>query len=125
MEKINNYEWLSCIPEGWETIGRKMIEECEAVNPSYQIEDMKEKWGELRVTSYINGDDDWSTSARSNEEIEQIENKYREMSTKICCICGKPATKISIGYICPFCDNCGTKEEKFYKRLRWRNRYCE
>lgn len=51
MEKINNYDWLYCIPQGWEKIGRQMIQECEAIDPKYQILDMKEKYGMLRICS--------------------------------------------------------------------------
>ena len=120
MEKINNYDWLNLIPPGWENLARKMIQECEAINPSYQIADMKEKWGELRVYSFIKDydDNDWLIPSHNDEEIDKIEIKYIEQSSKICCICGKPATKFSTGWICPYCDNCGDKDEKFYKRFK-------
>ncbi len=116
---VNNYDWLNCIPQGWVEIGRQMIQECEAINSSYQIEDMKEKFGELRISSYICDyeDSDWMMPSCNDKEIEAIENKYIEQSRKTCCICGKPATKMSIGWICPYCDNCGDKDEKFYKRF--------
>ena len=108
MAQINNYDWLNLIPEGWEKLGRAMIEECEAINPSYQIEDMTEKWGELRVISYIQdyNDNEWFFPSCNDKEIEEIENKYIEQSRKTCCICGKPATKMSAGWICPYCDKC-------------------
>lgn len=114
MAQVNNYDWLNCIPEGWEEIGRQMIAECEAIDPSYQIEDLKEKWGELRVYSYI---EDYDDIKRKNK-IEAVENKYIQQSAKTCCVCGKPATRISTGWICPYCDDCGDKEEKFYKRFK-------
>ena len=116
---MNNYDWLTQIPSGWEELGRAMIEECEAINPSYQITDMKEKWGELRVVSYIQdyNDNEWLLPAHNDGEIEEIENRYIKKSARTCCICGAPATKISTGWICPYCDNCGTKDEKFYKRF--------
>ena len=108
MAQINNYDWLNLIPEGWEELGRAMIQECEAINPSYQIEDMKEKFGELRVVSYIQdyNDNEWLLPACNDKEIEKVENKYIKQSHKTCCICGKPATKISTGWICPYCDKC-------------------
>lgn len=120
MEKINNYDWLYSIPQGWKEIGWQMIQECEVINPSYQIADMKEKWGELRVYSYINNydNDGWLMPSSNDEEIEAIEEKYVELSCKTCCVCGKPATKMSTGWICPYCDNCGDKDEKFYKRFK-------
>ena len=118
MAQVDNYDWLNCIPEGWKSLARKMIQECEAINPSYQIEDMKEKWGELRICSYINSyDPDWVMPSCNDKEIEAIENKYIEQSARTCCICGAPATKISTGWICPYCDNCGDKDGKFYRRF--------
>lgn len=118
MEKISNYDWLYFIPQGWEEIGRQMISECEAINSSYQIEDMKEKWGELRVSSYICDyeDSDWMIPSCNDKEIEAIENKYIEQSRKTCCICGKPATKFSIGWICPYCDKCAPEGSKNIKQ---------
>ena len=111
---MDNYDWLNLIPEGWEKLGRAMIEECEAINPSYQIEDMKEKWGRLRISSYIRDYDDseWLLPACNDKEIEEVENKYIKLSAQTCCICGKPATKISTGWICPYCDKC---YENIYK----------
>ena len=106
---MSNYEWLNLIPQGWVNLARKMVEECEAIDPSYHICDLKEKWGILDITSNYD-----MTYWR---EIDIIENKYEELSARTCCICGKPATKISTGWICPFCDDCGTKDEKFYKRF--------
>lgn len=121
MEKVNNYDWLHLIPLGWEEIGRKMITECEAINPSYQIEDMKEKWGELRVVSYIQdyNDNEWFLPSCNDKEIEEIENKYIEQSRKTCWRCGTPATKYSTGWILPWCDDCAA-EEKYenYKPIK-------
>ena len=33
-------------------------------------------------------------------------DKYENLSYHTCINCGKPATKISTGWICPYCDNC-------------------
>ena len=114
-----NYDWLCCIPQGWEKIGHEMIQECEAINPSYQIVDIKEKFGELRICSYIKdyNDNEWLLPASNDKEIEEIENKYIAQSARTCCKCGKPATKYSTGWILPWCDNCGTKEYGPYKEF--------
>ena len=42
-------------------------------------------------------------------KISDIINKYTELSYRTCCVCGKPATKISKGWICPYCDDCFDK----------------
>jgi len=117
----DNYDWLEfSIPKGWIELGRKMIEECEAINPTYTIEDMKEKYGSLRVYSFIQdyNDPEWQIPACNDKEIHEIEDKYERLSFRTCCECGKPATKYSTGWICPFCDDCGDKDEKFYKRFK-------
>ena len=111
-----NYEWLNCIPEGWAKIAQQMIEECETINPSYRIIDMKEKFGELRICSYIDNYD-WAMPSCNDKEIEAIENKYIAKSARTCCKCGKPATKYSTGWILPWCDDCGTKEYGPYKEF--------
>ena len=119
MAQVDNYEWLGCIPEGWEELARQMIQKCEAINPTYTIEDLKEKFGSLRVYSYIKdyNDDDWMIPSCNDEEIGKIEEKYEAISARTCCKCGAPAVKYSTGWILPFCDKCGDKEEKFYKRF--------
>ena len=98
-----NYEWLFLIPEGWVKIAQQMIEECEAIDPTYTIEDMKEKWGHLDVYSCIQLTDD---SLHREEQIYKIEQKYWELSAQICSNCGAPATKTSTGWILPWCDKC-------------------
>ena len=99
----NNYEWLDLIPQGWVNIARKMIQECEAIDPTYTIMDMKEKWGHLDVYSYTQLDEDCFAHP---ESIHNIEQRYWDISAKTCCRCGAPATKMSKGWVLPFCDNC-------------------
>lgn len=43
------------------------------------------------------------------EEVHDILFKYEFLSDKICCMCGKPATLETDGYICPYCDECAVK----------------
>ena len=114
----DNYEWLEfSIPKGWMELGRKMIEECEAINPTYTIEDMKEKYGSLKVMSFTFNYDGSEWHPSYDKEIEEIERRYEELSSRTCCECGKPATKYSTGWICPYCDNCGNKGEQYYERF--------
>ena len=101
-----NYEWLDLIPSGWVELARKMLDEIKEVNPSYEVEDMKEKWGALRVYGWY-----------EDEATYEIIRKYEKMSARTCCVCGAPAVKISTGYILPFCDKCGKDEEKYYTRI--------
>lgn len=46
-------------------------------------------------------------------KLTDIVNKYCELSYKTCCVCGRPATKISTkSWICPYCDECFDKYHK-------------
>ena len=38
--------------------------------------------------------------------MQQFIAKYEDLSYKTCISCGKPATKISKGWISPYCDDC-------------------
>jgi len=63
----------------------------------YRITQIKEKFGELR----------WSDSGiPKDSKVWGIIGKYSEISRKTCINCGKPATKISTGWISPYCDDC-------------------
>ena len=105
----DNYKWLNCIPDGWVELARKMIQECEAIDPTYYIIDLKEKWGTLCVTSI---------SECNNNEIYTIEEKYESLSGDICCKCGAPAEWYSTGWILPFCDKHIDKNKlQFYKQM--------
>lgn len=107
MEEVNNYEWVELLPNGWHELARKMIKECETIYPEWEITDLKEKFG--AICCYDCG---------APKEVYDIIEKYENLSARTCCRCGKPATKFSTGWICPYCDDCGDKDEKFYKRFK-------
>lgn len=107
MSEIDNYEWIEfSLPSGWHEIARQMIKECEEAESNFEIIDLKEKWGAIRMYSQP-----------CTDKISEIEHKYEKLSSRICCKCGKPATKVSTGWVLPWCDKCGTDEEKYYKRF--------
>lgn len=88
------------IPNGWINLVSALCEEIQNVINEKNLEDyevcqVKEKFGELRWY-------DWGGSP----EIDEIIEKYRRKSQQTCASCGKPATKISLGWICPWCDDC-------------------
>lgn len=113
LDWINDYplQLLHCIPShteldamdtGWrKAFGIQMCKEIRAALLShgwsylfkYRITQIKEKFGELRWY------DEFST-----QDVQDIINKYEDISRHTCIVCGKPATKISKGWICPFCD---------------------
>ena len=98
------YTLLDEFPTGWRfAFGWEMINEINDVISECNLKDfypiqIKEKYGSLRFyTTY------------TTESIDNIIKKYEDMSERICVNCGKPATKISVGWICPWCDDCAKK----------------
>ena len=102
------------MPDGWRTaFGEQMCEEIQRelnmMEPyqaaDFRIVQIKEKYGMLCY--YTN----WTT-----KEIDAIIDKYKKLSERTCISCGAPATKISIGWISPWCDKCAEKlHAKFVK----------
>ena len=70
----------------------------------YRITQIKEKWGVLC----------WYNESAS-KEVYEIIKKYEKLSRNICIVCGKPATKISDGWISPYCDKHFPKEHEIYQ----------
>lgn len=102
---------LDAMPIGWrKAFGIQMCKDLrkqlwkEGNLFKYRITQIKEKWGELC----------WYNELASKEVYEIIE-KYEKLSRNTCIICGEPATKISDGWISPFCDKHFPKNTKVYQ----------
>lgn len=98
----SKYNMLDDMPEGWrKAFGEKFCDELyELVKKAdllnkFRIVQIKEKFGALRVYSNTYTDD-----------ILDLFNRYELLSETICIECGKPATKITLGWISPYCDDC-------------------
>lgn len=103
------YTYLDDMPYGWkQAFGKQMCEEIRRVLIKenylydYRIAQIKEKFGALRW--YDEGAPD-----SIYREIQDIIYKYEKISAHTCINCGKLATKKSLGWISPFCDNCAGK----------------
>lgn len=107
-EAVPEYDWeyteLDAMPTGWrKAFGEQMCEEIrEALTEvgdldRWRIVQLKEKYGGLRL--YDNG-------YKASSRIPQIIDKYERISARTCIVCGKPATRITTGWICPYCDDC-------------------
>ena len=102
-----SYTELDAIPDGWRSsFGIKLCEDLkqalekqEGLIEQYRILQIKEKYGCLRWY------DNFST-----KELGYIVSKYEELSTRTCINCGKPAKKISTGWISPYCDSCASEQ---------------
>ena len=98
------YTYLDEMPRGWRiTFGKRMCEEIreELVKwnylNDYHILQIKEKYGML--CWYDNG-------FPKESKVDEIINKYEDISENTCITCGNPATKLSRGWVCPYCDKC-------------------
>ena len=103
-----SYTELDTMPEGWRAaFGEQLCEELreELIKANYldkyRITQIKDKYGGLR----------WYDNGNTKKGYEII-HKYEELSYKICIDCGRPATKMSVGWINPYCDECAEKLSK-------------
>lgn len=91
---------LDDMPKGWKkAFGIQLAEDIkkelkEKNIKNYYVMQVKEKYGSLC----------WY----DNYRLDCID-KYEMLSEITCGICGKPATKISTGWIYPYCDRCADK----------------
>ena len=101
---LPSYTELDAMEPGWKkAFGIQMCKELKQELKKhkflykYRIFQIKEKWGYLH----------WYDSGHPKDsKIYDIIHKYEQISAKTCGECGKPATKISKGWIYPYCDDC-------------------
>ena len=105
------YTELDAMPCGWrKAFGIQMCKDLrkqlwkERSLFKYRIFQIKEKWAKL--CWYDDG---------ASKEIYKIIKKYENLSLNTCIVCGKPATKISSGWILPYCDKHFPKNKKVYQ----------
>ena len=94
---------LDDMPVGWraafgEDLCKEIMEEIVRNNcvESYQILQIKEKYGELR----------WYSQGGTERIHREIVPKYERMSRRICVHCGQPATLVSKSWVAPWCNIC-------------------
>jgi len=98
---IEDSIFLDNLPKGWHKLFLQMCEDIREplIKHNFlnemRIIQLKEKYGEIRC--YVNG---------VPKEVETIIENYSFISSQVCCHCGKPATKLSRGWICPYCNEC-------------------
>lgn len=111
------YTYLDDMPEGWKrAFGKQMCEEIRGVLVKanylydYRIVQVKSKWAELRWY-------DGGAPSSIYHELQDVIDKYTELSRKTCICCGRPATKLSCGWIDPFCTECAEKYLRSYRDI--------
>ena len=99
---LPSYTELDAMEPGWrkafgiqmcKDIRRQLIKERKLFK--WRIVQLKEKFGGIRLYSNF-----------ASDELYDIIDKYEQISYRTCGVCGKPATKISKGWIYPYCDDC-------------------
>lgn len=107
------FTFLDDMPKGWKkAFGLKLCEEIQKIldnniTSKLHLIQVKEKFGGLRF--YYTVEDKTEKEIDTTFDIENIIDKYEKLSYKTCINCGKPATKISLGWISPWCDKCASK----------------
>lgn len=118
------YTELDAMPDGWRVaFGKQMCEEIrnELIQADclgeYRITQIKEKFGSLR----------WYDFGATEGIRRDIIPKYEQISQRTCIKCGKPATKISLGWISPWCDDCADqiKNNECFEDIETYFRCCE
>lgn len=101
---LPSYTELDAMDAGWrKAFGIQMCKEIKAELKKhkflykYRIVQIKEKWGYLHW---------YDGGTPKDSKIYDIIRKYEQISAKTCVVCGKPATKITKGWIYPYCDDC-------------------
>lgn len=100
---------IECLPDGWaKAFGEKMVDELNEIiekydfADSYNIQQIKEKYGMLRW--YDSG-----VPIEATDEYYAWLNKYAVLSEQTCIKCGNKATHMTKGWIVPLCDECDKK----------------
>ena len=101
---LPSYTELDAMDAGWrKAFGIQMCKEIKKELKKhkflykYRIVQIKEKWGYLHW---------YDEGVPKDSKIWDIIHKYEDISRKTCVVCGKPATKMSTGWISPYCDDC-------------------
>ena len=101
---LPSYTELDAMESGWrKAFGIQMCKEIKKELKKhkflykYRIVQIKEKWGYLHW---------YDSGTPKDSKIYDIVRKYEQISAKTCGVCGKPATKITKGWIYPYCDDC-------------------
>ena len=108
---IPTFTELDAMESGWrKAFGIQMCKEIKVQLKKdhylykYRIAQIKEKFGYLH----------WYDEG-SSREVQDIISKYEDISWDTCLVCGKPATKITSGWISPYCDDCYPKHITVYQ----------
>ena len=109
--------WINCVGEGWYDICREIDVQLKAIDPNYQVSQIKEKFGGLRY--YYTPSD--ATGAVDWEKMRAIVSKGEEQSYTICEECGNPGEPQTGGryWVRTLCAPCNKVSEQ-RRKDRWK-----
>lgn len=109
---------LDFVPKGWQDAFlktcagiQKVFDELVVSSIHFRFEEVKEKFGALRIYWHIDydcaSDIDW---AILNETCGVLIDDLEQETAGLCYGCGAPATRRSSGWVLPYCDACAAKQ---------------
>lgn len=110
---------LKLLPDGWvkafiSDLRKELSDAVGSYVNDFEVFQIKEKYGVMRL--YWGWKDRDYTSEEELDlknittEVDKIISKYEKISKNTCVVCGKPATKMTTGFIMPMCDYCFDNE---------------
>ena len=107
-QKVPMMTQASNVGEGWHPLIKELEEKLNAIDPDFELLQVKEKFGGLRY--YVgmvsaNHDADKANAGEKLDQFHQLIALAEAASTHICEECGKPAeTKSYSGWLKTLCD---------------------
>ena len=103
------YTWEDEIPAGWRKAFcpqmweelKEILTKADYVN-KFRFVQIKEKYGQLRLY--------WQGAPNEiYDEVSAWEDKYLELSEKVCIDCGEPVKYMTLGWVNFICEDCAKK----------------
>lgn len=89
-----NLDWLTELPSGWASIYSRLIADLEKLRGEIEVQQAKEKFGELRV--YVD---------KGSDEIYRLIDAATKQSRSTCEVCGAPGVLRDLkGHFTTRCD---------------------
>jgi len=115
------YTEVDMVPNGWRNLIIDMSAELlayfheQGIDPyKFHIDQLKEKFGSIRCYYSLPLDRKFE-----DDGIDDIIEKYEQISEHTCCQCGNEATLMSKGWICPYCEGCAEDLKKKENSPNW------
>lgn len=104
--------WISC-SRGWYPIIIELDEALAAIDPGYEVHQVKEKYGGLRYYFGVSE----GTSKADRQRMEQLVDEAEERCESTCELCGEPGEMHTTphGWYRTLCAACATAEAKGYQ----------